>query len=53
MEELKVMIEEKKSDVIAIVESWLNEDIADSEINLKHFDMIRIDNESKQRGGVY
>ena len=53
MEELKVMIEEKKPDVIAIVESWLNEDIADSEINLKHFDMIRIDrnNESKQRGG--
>src|SRR5437899_3274408 len=53
MEELKVMIEEKKPDIIAIVESWLNEDIADSEINLKHFDMIRIDrnNESKQRGG--
>ena len=43
----------KKPDVIAIVESWLNEDIADSEINLKHFDMIRIDrnNEGKQRGG--
>src|SRR5438876_1181236 len=53
MEELKVMIEEKKPDIIAIVESWQNEDMADSEINLKHFDMIRIDrnNESKQRGG--
>ena len=53
MEELKVMVEEKKPDIIAIVESWLNEDIVDSEINLTNFEMIRIDrkNESKQRGG--
>jgi thymidylate synthase len=53
MEEFKLMVEEKKPSVIVIVESWLTEDILDSEIMLNNFDIIRNDRSSdkKQRGG--
>src|SRR6266516_3281694 len=53
LEEFKLMVEEKKPSIIAIVESWLTEDILDCEIKLKNFDMIRMDrsSEKKERGG--
>ena len=52
MEELNLTVQEKKPDIIVIVESWLNEDILDSEIKLQNFEMVRIDRkcEVKQRG---
>ena len=47
------MVREKKPDVIAIVESWLNEDIFDSEMVIEDYNFVRMDrkNEHKTRGG--
>jgi len=53
MDELNILIQEHKPDVIAVVESWLNEDISDSELSLENYNFIRVDrhNDQKSKGG--
>ena len=53
LDELKILVNDKKPNVIAVVESWLTEDILDSELAIENFDLIRFDrvNDLKIRGG--
>src|SRR3989442_3108930 len=55
MEELEMLVKNKKPDVIAIVESWLNDDIYDSEISIDKYNFVRLDRHMDQKakgGGV-
>ena len=53
LDELKILVNDKKPNVIAVVESWLTEDISDSELDIENFDFIRFDrkNDLKIKGG--
>ena len=55
LDELKIMVKDKKPNVIAIVETWLTEDIFDNELVIEDFNFVRIDRKSDQKargGGV-
>lgn len=52
-DELELYINEKHIDLIGVAETWLNEDIGDSEMNFEGFSIFRKDRDSltKKRGG--
>ena len=52
-DELELYINEKHIDLIGVAETWLNEDIGDSEMNFEGFSIFRKDRNSptKKRGG--
>lgn len=55
LDELKYLVKEKSPDVIAIVESWLNEDIFDSEVAIENYNFVRLDRKSEEKvkgGGI-
>jgi hypothetical protein len=51
--ELKILITEYNPDIIGVVETWLKDDIQDSEIMIDGYSFIRIDrrNDQKVKGG--
>ena len=53
MDELRLLANEIKPDVIGIVETWLNSEIKDNEINIDEYNFVRKDrtNNQKSRGG--
>jgi len=53
LDELKIFVDNFNPDIIGVVETWLREDIVDSEINLDGYSFIRIDrkNDLKSKGG--
>jgi len=53
MDELKLLVKDQEPDIICIVETWLTEDVFDSEINLENYQFVRRDrkNELKSKGG--
>jgi len=53
IDELKVYIKDNKIDVVALTETWLNEDISNQEISIDDFDIIRKDRKDSNltRGG--
>jgi len=53
MDELNILINQVKPDIVGIVETWLSEDNFDSEIEIENFNFIRKDRqrETKSIGG--
>ena len=53
IKELKVMIEEENVDIIAITETWLNDNVTDDEVSINGYTLFRKDRryEVKCRGG--
>jgi hypothetical protein len=53
IKELKVMIEEENMDIIAITETWLNDNVTDDEVSINGYTLFRKDrrDEVKCRGG--
>ena len=53
IEKLRIAVQTLNPDIICIVETWLSEEIFDSEIYLEKYNFIRIDriNNQKDRGG--
>ena len=53
MDEFKIFVYQNKPDIIGIVETWLNEDQLDSELEIKDYKFLRKDrkNEFKSQGG--
>ena len=43
MDEFKAVSEVNKPDIICIVETWLNNEITDVEVNLPDYQMFRLD----------
>ena len=53
MDEFKIFVYQNKPDIIGIVETWLNEDQLDSELEINDYKFLRKDrkNEFKSQGG--
>lgn len=51
-DELELYAIEHKSDIIGITETWANEKISDSELNLQGYTLFRKDRNDKKGGGV-
>lgn len=53
LDEIKCYVEEEKIDVVGLTETWLQEDVLDSEIGIPGFRLFRRDRKSieKKRGG--
>lgn len=53
MDELKIIVSEHKPDIIGVVETWLNDSVFDSEINIENYHLVRKDrkNDLKSKGG--
>lgn len=53
IDELELLVEQYKPDIIGITETWLNDQITDSEISLEGYTIFRKDRKSseKSRGG--
>lgn len=53
LDEIKCYVEEENIDVVGITETWLNEEVLDSEISMSGFRLFRKDRKSvdKKRGG--
>ena len=52
MDELTTVIQDRKADIIIITETWLNDTIPDSAINIDGYNAERNDRIGKQGGGV-
>ena len=51
MDDLKARVIIDKPDIIAITESWANNNVLDSELYLENYSMIRKDRATGKRGG--
>ena len=51
VDELKLLVHDENSDIIFIIESWTAEHIAEAEINIPGYDLIRKDRMNKRGGG--
>src|SRR3989442_647926 len=53
MDEFRIFVYQNKPDIIGIVETWLNEDQLDSELEIKDYNFLRKDrkNEFQSQGG--
>ncbi len=52
LDELKLAVDNLKPDLIALTETWLNEQIADAEVRLEGFQLIRMDRIGRRGGGI-
>ena len=50
--ELNIMVDDIKSDIIGITESWANNDITNAELGLEGYVMFRKDRIGRRGGGV-
>ena len=50
-DELVLMVQARQPDIVSIVESWLDQDVDDSEINISGYQIFRADR-SRHGGGV-
>ena len=50
--ELNIMVDDIKPDIIGITESWANNDITDAELGLEGYMMFRKDRMGRSGGGV-
>ena len=51
-EEIAMCIAENKPDVVALTETWLTEEVADSDIAIDGYNMCRLDRSESRYGGV-
>ena len=53
VDELKILVKEKKPDIIGIIETWLTDSISDGEISISDYTFVRRDRKSdtKTKGG--
>ena len=51
-DELNIMVDDIKSHIIGITESWANNDITDAELGLEGYAMFRKDRLGRRGGGV-
>ena len=52
LDELQLYIDTEKADIIGIIETWLNEEISDVELNINDYAIFRHDRLNKTGGGV-
>src|SRR3989442_5504981 len=52
IDELRIMAQDYNPDIIGIVETWLTDNIYDSEIIIENYNMIRIDRTHERGGGI-
>jgi hypothetical protein len=51
LDELRLLALSKKSDIIALTETWLTDDITDTEIEIPGYQIFRLDRRSGKKGG--
>uniref|UniRef100_A0A0X3PTK8 Reverse transcriptase domain-containing protein n=1 Tax=Schistocephalus solidus TaxID=70667 RepID=A0A0X3PTK8_SCHSO len=52
MDEIKLVVDHLQPDFIALTETWLNEQIADTEVRIDGFQLIRMDRNGRRGGGI-